>query len=373
MSPRGYTEVLIAASDGIRHLNTGEATETSSPGTLVFPGKQFASVRSLTVAQDGGDLTLWYQTARKELGYLRTKSTAIAAQSIGSLLLPAGRVTSFAACVTKPSDLLTGGETRQFLVTNDKSGNLTLLEQSSGLGMWRTTPFYAPSPTSCTPVDSYTVTIRAIDSSNRQPLADALISVSASSTVAGLVNGENLVITEKAQQLLADDQGLLNLIIPTTDLAAQVLRIGNVQTRDGVDLVLDPVSYDPAKKPMDKMRQALKDASTSEKLSDLKAQDGAKLLDSDVTQDTKLMRGAHSALQQCVRAYDVLPSNGSSVNTASVSEGIKTAAVSAQGLSDSLAELTMDAFHWATETLADIGEWFIETAGKLLSNRYRET
>ena len=85
-------------------------------------------------------------------------------------------------------------------MSTDSQGRLSLLEQSSDLGLWRTTPFFAPSATESTAVQSYTVTIKA-KLENGEAASNAQLFVWASSTVSALVNGTNVLLAKEPGEL----------------------------------------------------------------------------------------------------------------------------------------------------------------------------
>ena len=95
------------------------------------------------------------------------------------------------------------------------------MEQSSDLGLWKTTPFYAPTSSKSTPVKSYTVTVKA-KIKNDQPAGNAQLFISSSSAVTALTNSCNLYFSREPAWFLCDAEGALDFIIPTDSLTSQV-------------------------------------------------------------------------------------------------------------------------------------------------------
>lgn len=216
-----------------------ESTSKDKPGKLNFDANLFKGVRQLQVAQDKSDVTIWFRTPRNELGYTRTKMEDLSGTAVSSLLLPAKSSSAFAPVVTR-ADALTGERVRQMVVSNDHEGNLMLLEQTDDFGLWRRTPFYAPSKLTPTEVPSYTVTIHAMDAVS-MPLDYGSILISASSSISVTVNGRNILLTQVPSWFDCDESGSLGLIIQTDSLGSPVFRIESLKTKEGEILASDDV------------------------------------------------------------------------------------------------------------------------------------
>ena len=358
----GFTSLLIAAEDGIRILNVGQATSKDKPGKLVLGDDMFKHIRQLHVAQDKSDVTIWFRTSQDELGYTRTKREDIALSAVSSLLLPAKHSTAFAPVVTRP-DPLTGGSTRQMLISNDSSGNLMLLEHTADVGLWRRTPFHAPSSTKATEVKSYTVTLKAKQAPS-VPLNNGAVYLSASSTLSIILNGRNILLTRVPQWYDTDMDGSLDFIIPSDTLGSQVFRIESMKTADGDILDFQQVAYDPAAKPMALLAKKLNSLKDGKGFGDMKTEKGEALFDADVQKDSKTLDGALGCLQKTMEAYDKLPSDGAAPTSNSAPSGTDISVAAAKVASDDFGDAILDGWYWIREKISDITEWFVDTAGK---------
>ncbi|RBR22926.1 uncharacterized protein FIESC28_04224 [Fusarium coffeatum] len=360
-SSNGHSCLLIAAPDGIRYLTTIEATEKDKPGKLIFTESMFKSIRQLEVSQDNNDVSIWFRNNKDELGYIRTKATSVQSSAVSSLLLPAGMSSAFSAVITAPH-AQTGNVVRQAVVSNDRSGNLMLIEQSLDVGLWRKTPFYKPSPSEPTPLKSYTITIKAKDNQGNN-LSNGSLRLSASSSISILLNGRNTLLTTIPTWLDCDQSGSLDFIIPTESLGSQKLVIDQARSESGEALLLSREEYDASSKPMKLLSQKLQEIKSVGQFQSLKTQSGGDLFDGDVKQNQDLMKGAHSCLQTVTAAYGNMQSQSST--TISTTSATTNLVVKAQSSSDSFGDALMDGFFWLKEKFEEVTEWFIETAGTI--------
>ncbi|KAL1876851.1 hypothetical protein VTK73DRAFT_9153 [Phialemonium thermophilum] len=360
VNERGYTCLLIAASDGIRYLDVAASTSKDNPGKLLFDEDIFRNTRQLYVAQDKSDVTIWFRTIRDELAYTRSKREDLAGSAVTSLLLSAKLSTSFAPVVTR-ADALTGNTVRQMLISNDNHGNLMLLEQASDIGLWRKTPFYAPSSTTATEIKSYTVTMKAKENKD-VPLSNGAVLLSASSTVSTILNGQNTLLTQVPIWFDCDENGSLDFIIPSDSLGSQTLRIDSLRTRDGDILDLQQVLYDPASKPMMALAKKLGELKDGHDFSSLKTCSGGSLFDADVSVDKNIMDGAFGCLKTITQAYSQLPGSGVSAKIAA-SASFGKVVTAAESASEDVGDLLLDGWYWVREQMDNVTEWIIDTAG----------
>ncbi|KAL2002673.1 hypothetical protein VTN02DRAFT_6208 [Thermoascus thermophilus] len=352
--------LIIGSPDGLNYLGSAEAVDRNSQTRLISADDKVHGCKSLKVAQDGEDLSIWFTSNKYELGYIRTTARDAAASNNlpkPVLLLPEGRATSFAPLITgpSPSDPL-GQPIWQRIVSNDSFGNLTLLEQGSDRGLWRRKPFYSNDDSSLYHVKSYSMTIKAYDASG-SPVKDGSIQVSSASAVTGLLNGGAVTLTAVGDWYKADGQGTLNFIIPAESIASQALTITGLQDSQGGTLQIEKVVFDPASKPLAKLGSTLESLQSGSDLKNLKTQTGKPLFDSsNMPSDEDLSHGVE-CLKTLHAAYTDLPSDGSAVSGASV--------LSASATPYGFMDWAMDAWHWITEKIHEAVDWFVETAGKV--------
>lgn len=352
----------MAAAAGIQYLNVSEATSKDKAGKTIFDSDMFKNAKELNVVQDKTAVTLWLQTAKDELAYIRTDTTNLSGLAVSSLLLPSGQVTAFAPVVSRAS-AATGNCVRQMVVTNDKSGNLSLLEQTSDVGLWRRTPFYAPSQTVATELKSYTVSLK-VRNANSQPLARGSVFLSASSTLCVIINGRYTLLTQVPTWYECDETGSLDFIVPSESLGSQVFRMESVKTQDGDILDFQEMFYDPAAKPMAVLAEKLSSIQSGDDLARLTTSSGKPLLSDAIKKDKKLLGGAQKCLKAVSQAYTQLPDNGSSALGKTDTAEAATALKAGQKDTEGGAGLVLDDWHWITEMIDDVTDWVVEAAGK---------
>lgn len=357
---------MISAPDGIRYLTAGESIVKDRNGTLILKADMFKNIRQLSVAQDKNDMTIWFRNAKDELGYVRTKADNIARAAVSSLLLPAGMSSAFAPVVSAPSTF-TGDTVRQMVISNDRKGNIMLIEQSSDIGLWRKTPFYKPSKSTPSELKSYTVTVKAKDHQGN-PLSYGSLRISASSSVSIILQGQNTLLKSIPTWFDCDQSGSLDFIIPSDSLGAQEIKIEKVRSLEGAILNFAKVKYDPSFKPMNILSEKLK-AVSDDKFDSLQTQSGEDLFDEDVKKDEDLMKNAKNCLQIITQAYaDISPAPVSSmalsstVTTASLTTKMIT---TVRSISNSFGDALMDGWFWITENIHKATDWGIKVAGKI--------
>lgn len=351
--------MIIGSPDGLNYLGSAEAVDRNSQTRLISADDKVHGCKSLQVAQDGENLSIWFTSNKYELGYIRTTACDTAASNNlpkPVLLLPEGRATSFAPLITGPSPSDASGQPIwQRVVANDSFGNLTLLEQGSDRGLWRRKPFYSNDDSSLYHVKSYSMTIKAFDASG-SPVKDGSIQVSSASAVTGLLNGGAVTLTAAGDWYKADGQGTLNFIIPAESIASQALTITGLQDSQGGTLQIEKVVFDPANKPLTKLGSTLESLKSGNDLKNVKTQTGKPLFDSsNMPSDEDLSHGL-DCLKTLHAAYTDLPSDGSAVSGAS--------ALSASATPYGFMDWAMDAWNWITEKIHEAVDWFVETAGK---------
>jgi hypothetical protein len=314
----------------------------------------------MSVAQDSNSVSLWFKTSRRELGYVRTSADKFSSGK-PALLLPEGSTSSFSACVTTP-DPLNGNVTRQMLISNDSGGHLSLLEQSSDLGLWRSTPFYAPSSTKSTPVQSYTVTVKAKNKSG-QAANNASLFVSASSTVSALLNGTNILLTKEPAWLECDTQGSLDFIIPTNSLSSQVITVEAMRSSNGQRLDFARKSFDPTAKVMAKMVSKVQHLASGQDLLSAKTDSGENLIPANAQVDLKDLDEARKHLLEVGRAYQTLDATSDKPVLHSRAPAQPMVAMAVHQPED-LGDLLMDGWTWVKEKASEAVEWGVKQAGK---------
>jgi hypothetical protein len=173
-------------------------------------------------------------------------------------------------------------------VVSDKLGSLTLLEQDSKSGIWKTIPLVQPSLEKTIEVPSYMTQIRPMDA-NSAPLAAHPLLLRASGDVSILVNGRPVLATPAGVSVITDQSGLLTLTVPTEDISTHTFSVSNTtfQTSTPKSLEVDP---------SEKINKKLSKISKKEDL-DITLPDGTGLLD-----NTKLTHDQIDAVARTISA-----------------------------------------------------------------------
>ncbi|TXC08244.1 hypothetical protein FocTR4_00004234 [Fusarium oxysporum f. sp. cubense] len=363
LNDKGHSGLLIAAPDGIRYLTVNDATSKDKPGKLIFTDEMFKSLRQLDLCQDKNDVAIWFRNNNDELGYIRTKADKVVEAAVSSLLLSSGQSSSFSAAITAPHSY-TGQAVRQMVVSNDRSGNLMLIEQTADIGLWRKTPFHQPSSNKPTPLKSYTITMKARDGRGNS-LSSGSVRVSASSSISILLNGRNLLLTTVPTWLDCDQAGSLDFIIPSDSLGSQKLIIDQLRSDQRKILPFTRVEYDASAKPMQLLGQKLEEIKSLDQFKNFKTQSGEDLFEGDVKNDETLMESAHGCLQSLMGAYSSMRPQESSLSAQSdlkIATGSDIVA-RAQVSSQSFGSAFMDAFYWLRDRFNDVKNWVVKKAG----------
>lgn len=335
---------------------------------LISSDSKIHGCNALRVVQDENVLAIWFTSSNEELGYIRTTMSVVESRSIPApvLLLPSGKASSFAPLITRPT-ANNSHNVWQMLVSNDKYGNLTLLEQASDLGLWRTRPFYYNDEENNYEVQSYSMTIKAFNADG-SPVTDASVRVASASAVTGILNGRDVTLTYGGNWYQADSEGVLNFIIPTKTIGTQILTITGLKNSEGEMIREDRVVFDPSKKSMDRLGEKLASFKSVDDLKKAKTQNGAPLFDADNMPSNEDLKNGLASLKELHSAYARLPSDGSSgadTPAAAPTAGTLEPVAGSTDFLEDVGDMFMDAWNWVKQAVKDAKDWVVETSGKL--------
>ncbi|KAK2758180.1 hypothetical protein FQN54_004024 [Arachnomyces sp. PD_36] len=369
LDQRSASALMIGSPDGISYLDSSQAVLRTSVPVPICKDDKIHGCKTLEVAQDSEFLSIWFTSSTGQLGYIRTTRSDVTGLKLPKpiLLLPAGKTTSFSPSISGASTE-DGQIVWQTIVSNDKYGNLTLLEQVSDLGLWRKKPFYCNDDATASPVQSYSMTIKAFES-NGSPTPNASIQLKAASAVSGILNGSTVTLKPGGDWYTMDPQGTLNFIVPTESIASQSLTITGIKDSKGDVLSSEIVVFDPTKRSMDKLGSQLDSFRSYSELKNAKTQKGTPLFDSDNMPHDEALEQGLNCLKTLHGACATLPSDGSSTSksaaTAQVpSLGSRSLDTSHSSQSD-VGDFFMDAWHWISEMAHEAVDWLVDTAGKV--------
>ncbi|KAL3422840.1 Vegetative incompatibility protein HET-E-1-like protein 20 [Phlyctema vagabunda] len=381
--------LVLGSSNGLYYHSARGTIDKLAKPILISDSPKMRGCKSLVVAQDKKDISIWFTTNDDQLGYLRSSTVDFKSPQLREpvLLLPKGSSTSFSPLLTSPT-ADAGNVYWQMLVSNDRDGNLTLLEQGSDLGLWRRKPFYSNDTAENMPIKSFSITVKAIDGKNA-PIKNASVKISSSSAVTGLLNGTSATLSPSSVWFDTDDQGTLNFVIPTESIASQVLSLEGIKGSDGKELLTKIKTIDPTQRCMEKLGAKLDELDNVDKLRTATTQSGNPLFSMEAMPSNEDLRDGLKSLKQLHSVYSSLPSDGSRIvepNAKSkpasnfVSDSIATSAcvrtsfiapqssaiLPATGsIVGSIEDWLMDKWHWITENAEKVGKWFVDTSGRV--------
>jgi hypothetical protein len=303
-------------------------------------------IRSLDVTEDGGYNTVWFTNRSGELGYIRAEQNNFSAGQ-SALVLPANQATSFAVCTAQPSTT-NGNVVWQMLFSNDRNGNLALLQQASDTGLWRSEPFYIPSNTENYEVESYTITLK-IQSDDEMPLISGKAYIASASAVEATLNGRNYTLDPDGAWYDVDETGSLDFIVPTDSLGGQSLEVTKLKNGEGKTVPMPSFVYDPAMKPMQKMQDKLSVMKSGSELNSLVSG----------TVSKKELDSALDCFRTLGTAYKSMPRNG----TSTLLKGAKRASAVAEATSVKVKDVAMDWWQWLKNKVSDAVDWVISKSG----------
>ena len=348
--------MFIGATDGLHYVSSQEIS--SGAGGRTVGGNAVKGIEKLTTVQDGTCVTCWFKNSQEELGYFRADVNALD-NGYASMLLPAGQATNFSACLSQPNSL-NGEVAWQTLISKDQDGNLTLLEQGSDVGLWRTKPFFVECEAENIQnilVESYTITIKVRDDKGI-PIPKCEVFLSASATVSAFHNGQNSMLLGSGSWFTADETGSLDFIVPTKSLAAQILKISKLKPSGGAEMQLPKaVVVDPAKNAMVTLQSHIEKMKSGQDLASAKTQSGEPLFPKSQGSDFTLMKHALESLQTLNEAYRNLPKDGSSALPPNSQQHLF------YSTTFSLESKLGDALHWLKEKADKVLDYFVDKAG----------
>lgn len=153
----GETAVLIGAAAGLHLLSATDSVDGGIASTIITQDAIFKSPLKMQIAQDGSFVTAWSLGTNGALGYLTTQISQIATLGTKAYaLFPEGMSANFATAISQPDNSKGMAVASQSIVSDDKFGNLTLLQQNRDTGLWKSEPFVVGDNTQVYDVNSYT-------------------------------------------------------------------------------------------------------------------------------------------------------------------------------------------------------------------------
>ncbi|KAF3316632.1 hypothetical protein TWF173_001914 [Orbilia oligospora] len=224
--------VLITGGSTITALRSSEYMLPAKAGQVITSKSEGAiGVKDLHIVQDSEHVRIFYTTADESLLYYDTTVTDLSNGSTGTLLTE-GNSTRFSSISAAAEDS-NGSKTRlNTLLSVDEDGNLTLLQQSSHDSRWNRYPFYHASDSGTLKTKGYVVRIQVTpgsegSESDEDPsiIPYCSLLVSSSGYIKGLVNVQEVELSQAGIWLRTDATGVLTIVFTTTDVSGQNIEV----------------------------------------------------------------------------------------------------------------------------------------------------
>ncbi|KAJ5047936.1 hypothetical protein NUH16_006433 [Penicillium rubens] len=321
--------------------------------------KNFQSCKNLQATHWGDDQCIWFRSSLNEVGYVRTNTNTIKDKRRDMLpapvlLLPAGD-----SLCAEP--LMIGefaGHIWQSLFVADYNGSLTHLQQASDTGHWLQKPFYTYHSEGTHDVDGYTITIRPLQE-DQSPLIGGLVQIRSSSAVTGYLNGRNVTLSPSPRWYLADFEGSLNFIVPTTSMACPILTIDGLQTATKTPLDVSRTVIDPSKKVEARWDEIIDSCQSWKDFKSFKLENGRTIFPQHEGPPDEDLQHGFDQFKTLQIARKRLHPDG----TVAFFDGADGSVIPPpEGLFDILS----DAWHYVTKMAHNVEHWFVESANEFL-------
>ncbi|KAF3225056.1 hypothetical protein TWF106_002937 [Orbilia oligospora] len=223
MAPSGSTITALTSSEYMSPAKPGQVITSKSEGAI--------GVKDLHIVQDSEHVRIFYTTADESLLYYDTTVTDLSNGSTGTLLTE-GNSTRFSSISAAAEDSNPSKTRLNTLLSIDEDGNLTLLQQSSHDSRWNRYPFYHASDSGTLETKGYAVRIQVTPGgeggdSDEDPsmIPYCSLLVSSSGYIKGLVNGQEVELSQAGIWLRTDATGVLTIVFTTTDVSGQNIEV----------------------------------------------------------------------------------------------------------------------------------------------------
>lgn len=299
--------VFVVAGDGLSLYNEDEYTDADSEGILVTSTARH-KIMAVHTAQHGKDVAIWYQTKDNSVYYLKHEaSTGRSVDTMAScnpvrLLGPiANRVMSPVCCKTPKGDNLI-----KVLMTADGSGNIFQHSQASDSLMWESQPLYASRGTRNTELETMTIRLQleGIElsnetSENNKSSRSISLFIESSAYMRVILNGRFASLHKTGQWFEADSTGVVNIMVPTSDLSSHNLYVTKAREPGGKEHDVN----ESIVRPMDKILDRLAKYKTGQQLKNATTPDGKPIVASGQMTDKEADQ-AVQIFSQLRKAHD---------------------------------------------------------------------
>ena len=398
----GESVLITGGSHGLSALNSDQYQTTKDEGEAILSSPAIkaggGSVKELYVAQCGDDLQVWFTTSSSSLQYYTCKASNLPGGT-ATPLLSKGRVGGISPLLSaRPGSSGLDSTRASSILSVDKTGNLSLLQQDPASRVWKTYPFYYASATNMVEVKGYTLRLQATSSADEISLIpNCWLRVRSSGTMRCLVNGLEAELSRDGKWFRTDMSGVLNIIFATSDIACQEVIVdcfcaGTVPSLESSDSmssaavgglvqVLDPKSSPPLN-PSAKAMVKLGTIKSGDDLLAAQSQAGKPLVGSSISKSdaNKAAAAIVMLVEQSARASE-RDRQRFAVHAASFKDAVERADFNGPGgnvrmcavlhqpmilaIWDDIVDGMSDAWEWVTDRVEDVVDWTIDVVGKI--------
>jgi hypothetical protein len=205
--------------------------------TATVPGP--LDVTAIHVSQKDDQLALWYTNDVEAAYYYNTTHKDFAHGEVIQFLPDhAGRTVSGMLWEHDEQQLLV-----QTLTTTNDDGYFTVWQQTQATGYWDQHPFHVDAPAEATPTDGFVLRFQAQNPADPTVVRRCQMSVTTADLLQCYCNGRSTAIGPVATWHDADDNGVLNIVIPSSKITCGKVQVTAIRSNSGSGSI--PVSTPP--------------------------------------------------------------------------------------------------------------------------------
>ncbi|OLN96907.1 Vegetative incompatibility protein HET-E-1-like protein 20 [Colletotrichum chlorophyti] len=299
-NPNGTNDLIIVG--GGLHLLKGSDSLKGQRGSKpqeLSSDEHYSKATQLHVVQQADQVSVWVQTATKDVCYQEYRRTG------DSTLQNSGLVVPLLLRESGGGDFapLRTSQGKQLLFINGSRQDkpvLTQLWQDVSTRLWESSVVSIPASRDVLTFVSYTSRIELRDANNL-PIPKRQLSISTTTAVEMIVNGKRLVTSSTPQPVDMDGSGVLTIILPGTDRLPPI----NCPTITLAPLKGSRTTFQGASLAIDPARKLGNATAKLTSITELKDMQKRGIIPADVSDDS---------LQRAVNAFKVLNDASSSIN-----------------------------------------------------------
>ncbi|RHZ50604.1 uncharacterized protein CDV56_105922 [Aspergillus thermomutatus] len=263
-----YSALILAGEEISLYVDKQYLTHAAKP-TATVPGP--LGVTSIHVSQKDDQLSIWYTNDVEAAYYYNTTHRHFAdGEAIQFLPGHAGRTVSGMLWEHTEQQTLV-----QTLTTTNDDGLFTVWQQTQTTGYWDEQPFHVDAPAEATPTDAFVIRLQAQNPADPSIVHRCQMQVTTADLLQCYCNGKSSVIGPVASWHQADENGVLNIVIPTSKITCGNVNVTALRPSNGGGSI--PISTGPLR-PSSKVLMKLNALQTGQDILNAKTQLGRPLV-----------------------------------------------------------------------------------------------